>query len=242
MPFQFESKEEFETMVATVTSQMVGARTKQLKKEIVDEVGKSFEEFGKKLAPQFEEIKTLATAQPQGGKKKDKGEKDGDGAEPDVSNQPAFRTMQKQIEELRANNARLEEERKASEAKRQGMTVRSRLREVLEGAGVSDPHKLRAATAILVDADRKVAWADSLEDAAFIDVDGAPIELELGVKQWLKSDEGEHYTEPTGTKGAGTRPTRKGSPQEQKPKMTEAELGMQIIAAMNGVPVSPGGT
>lgn len=207
------SSEAFANKVGEIASQAISGRTKSLKKEIVTEIGTDFE---KKLGAFGEQLSTkLGGLETQLAQKRDKKNKAG-GQEPDPNDDPdpsavkdpMFRTLQLQVDELKRTNERLAREREAEIAKTRGITVRSRLREEFEKNGITEPHKLKALSAILVDQEKKVGYSESLDDAAGIDTDGASILLDQFVRDFLRTEEGQHWAPPKGAQGAGGKPGR----------------------------------
>lgn len=201
---------DFVNAVGEIASQAISGRTKSLKKEIVTEIGSDFDKrlsaFGEQLAQKFTGLEQQVANKRDKKAKGEGGEPDDDAGNKDPMANPAFRTMQKQIEELKASNERLAREREAEVKKTRGITVRARLREALEKNGIVEPHKIKALSAILIDQERKVDFAESLEDAAGIDTDGAAIDLDVFMRGWLSSEEGQHWAPPKGAAGTGARP------------------------------------
>lgn len=230
----FNSKE-FQDSVATVASQMLSARTKSLKKEILDETKANFEGFAKALAPKFDALEQmLQSKKDRKNKQGNVGDGGGDDDPPNpVDNSPMLRTLQKQVEELTISNKKLAEAREQEALRNRNMIVRTKLREALEANGVTDPFKVKAATAILIDSERKVQYSESFEDAAFIDTDGEPIVLDQAIRSWLQTEEGEHYASPAGVNGAGSRPRGgRGKPPPGPEKITETDIGGALLKVL----------
>ena len=232
-PFSFASKEEFESTVMNMFSSTFNAKMKQFKKETTDDVlkemNKGLTEFGSKLEGKFGELNLVLQ-----NKRDKKGAKNADGTgggnEPDDDPvvPPQLRTLQKKVEELENTNKAERERANQAEAKRRSMVVRSRLREVLESNGVTNPHKIKGVTAIF-ELEKKVDFSETFEDAAFLDTDGAPIDLEQGVRTWLATEEGEYYKDPSGAAGAGTRPGKRNGAADQQRAPTKAEIGVALL-------------
>lgn len=233
-PVTFATKEEFETSVATVASQMLSARTKQIKKEMLEDLNKQLGDFGKALDSKFE---TLGTQINQGGNKKKK-DKDGEGDEPNPEESNLLRTMKKEIEELKKSNQRSEQKAAEADAKRQNLTTRSRLRDVLEQNGVTSVFQQKAAMAILIDSEKRVGWDTDADDAVYKDTDGAGLDLEVGVKAWLATEEGEHFVAPSGAGGSGSRPNNKRNGKNEAPqnsKLSEGEIGVGLLRSLGNI-------
>lgn len=233
MPFGFESKEEFENAVAAISSQQakrVEDKLKQFKKETADDFSKQLEQFGTNLGTKLSSLEGAIQT------KRDKKLKDGKPVEEgdEVPPQdPATRTLQKQIEELKAQNKKRDDELAAERAKSRAVTVKQRLRETLEKRGVSDPYRLKAAMAVLVDQERRVGFSESFDDAAGLDTDGAPIELDTFINGWLETEEGQFYAPPKGAAGSGRGASRPLSrPNNPRDVQTADDLGAAFDEAI----------
>lgn len=231
-PFTFTSQQDFQDAVMNLLSPTLNAKFKQFKKEALDDFQKEISTFGGELDGKFTELTSLISNKRDkkgAGKPGEIEEPEGGGPAPD----PHMRTLQKQVEELTNANKRTEELRQAEVKKNQQMKVQSRLREVLESNGVTNPHKVKGAMAVLVHQERKVGYSDAFDDAAWLDDDGAPIELDQSVRTWLSTEEGEHYRDPSGARGAGTQPGRKGAPNGGAQPLTKEQLGNAMLASWN---------
>lgn len=210
MPFGFESKEEFENAVAAISSQQakrVEDKLKQFKKETADDFSKQLEQFGTNLGTKLSSLE--GAIQTKRDKKRGTDGKTVDDEPDDAAKvDPLTRTLQRQIEELKAENKKRDEQLTAERAKTRTITVKQKLREGLEKRGVTDPYRVKAATAVLLDQEKKVGFSESFDDAAGFDTDGAPIELDTFLDGWLKTDEGQFFAPPKGAQGTGRAPAR----------------------------------
>lgn len=232
MPFGFETKEDFENAVAAISSQQtrrVEDKLKQFKKETADDFTKQLEQFGQNLGGKFQSLESALSA------KRDKKLKDGkpvDDDDPAPRVDPATRTLEKQIEELRAENRKRDEALQQERAKTRAITVRAKLREGLEKRGVTDPFRIKAASAVLVDQERRIGFSEALDDAAGFDTDGAPIELDTFLDSWLKSDEGQFYAPPKGAAGTGSRPATPRGVRVGREENAPTDIGEMLTEAI----------
>lgn len=215
--------------VAQIVAQTVNARFKSLKKEVTEAIaqdfGKQMETYTKSIG---EQIASLSTG------KKGKGGKVDDEGAPDPDNSPAMRTMQKQMEDLKASNAKLTTERQQEVDRNRSMQMRSKLREQLEQHGITEPHRVKAVSAILIDAEKRIAWDEESNDFVFKDTDGGDLELATGVKAWVTSEEGQNFIPPAGAGGSGGKPsTRKTTTPNTEP--SKADIGMALLKQFGSV-------
>lgn len=130
--------------------------------------------------------------------------------------------VQEQIDELKRSNKKLtddvakeKQEKQAATRRNEQQEERSKLREELKKQGVPD-ERLNGVVALLY-ADQNRVVRDKEGKIKYVVVrDGydEQVELEEGVKEWAKSDEGKNYLAPVGVQGGGTRggppPIRRG--------------------------------
>ncbi|GAC1576967.1 MAG: hypothetical protein NVS3B7_10090 [Candidatus Elarobacter sp.] len=182
--------------VAKIVNQAISARNKsfesKVEKSLADAtgtLGAKFEEFAAKVAPP-PKVDQPASAS--------------DGA-PKVEEHPAFRSLQKQLSELRNKAERVEQERDAERAKTREASMRQRVQSALAEHGV-DPKYAKHALGHLVDATKLVRLGEDGESLIFRDAEGADIDFATGLKSWVASDEAKIYLPPRGAAGSGANP------------------------------------
>lgn len=217
MAFGFETKEDFDKYVADLASNIAKGQTKgveeklkQFKRETAEDFTKQLSSFGEQLGAKF--VSLEGALQSKRDKKTGKDGKPVDDEADAAREDPMTRTLQKKIEELEKANKKRDDELAQERAKTRAITVRQKLREGLERRGIADPFRIKAAMAVLVDQEKRVGYAESLDDAAGLDSDGAPIELDTFLDGWLQTEEGQFYAPPKGAAGSGRSPGRAPAP------------------------------
>ena len=66
--------------------------------------------------------------------------------------------------------------------------------------------RARHALGVLVDAERRVRWADDGESLLFRTETHDELELGAGLREWLKTEDAKLYLPPRGAAGSGDRP------------------------------------
>jgi ribosomal protein S20 len=217
-------------IAAQVVNQAISARLKTYEKAFDSKLAASSDTILKKL----DEMREASAAKPP---KKSKEAAGGD--DPEEAS-PAFKSMQRKVQELEAEGQKMKAERDAERAKARGISLRQKLAEELGKNGVSEPAKIRHAMALLVSDEGRVHYAEDSDDLVFRDIDGTELDLPTGLKSWVKSDDGKHFLPPSGARGSGHTPgqgTRNpnGQPNSNEPSM--ADLGLAIMREYSGVPV-----
>lgn len=113
---------------------------------------------------------------------------------------PELKKLQDQIAQLTTKAEAAERERDAERARSRDAALRQRLTEALSAAGIEGV-RARHAVGLLVDAEKRVRWSEAGDAIAFDDV-----ELALGLREWLKTDDAKLYLPPRGAAGSGDRP------------------------------------
>jgi hypothetical protein len=159
------------------------------------------------------------------------------GAQPvDVENHPAFKGLQRQLAETVAKQRAAEESAKAARSKERDSALRTTAATKLADAGI-DGTRARAALAMLIDAGHAIRYADDDGDEiVFADKEG-PVDLETGLKSWLKSDDAKLFLPPRGAVGSGDRGG--GRPPAGTPPGTlqRGDIGRALIREFVGGPV-----
>ena len=116
-----------------------------------------------------------------------------------------LKKLQDQIATLTEQAEQARSERDSERAKVRDSTLRQKLGEALAAAGI-DGLRARHAIGMLVDAEKRVRWLDESDAIVFRAGDRDEVDLESGVRAWLKSDDAKLYLPPKGTQGSGDRP------------------------------------
>lgn len=197
----------------------ISARFGDFQKKIEKSLGES---FATSLSAKLDELKASLT--PNSG---------GDSRDPpkggDLENHPLVKGLQKQIADQKTATEQMKAERDAEKALSRDQVLRSQLTDKLTKGGV-DPRYVRKAVGDLVDVEKRVRFGDDGDELVFKDATG-DVDLETGLKGWLKSDDAKIYMPPRGTKGSGDqRDGRPSSNGQQPAAMTagRALLGMAL--------------
>jgi len=153
--------------------------------------------FGGKLKDELAALLPKPEPKPEGGAPAD--------AKPKDDPSPELRRLQEQIGVLtkQADDARAE--RDTERARGRDALLRQRLTEALSLVGIEGV-RARHALGVLVDAERRVRWADDGESLLFRTEAHDELELGAGLREWLKTEDAKLYLPPRGAAGSGDRP------------------------------------
>lgn len=217
-----------EEKVAQIAAQVVNSafstRGKKLREDISADVTKSLEGVSKK----FEEMFAAAASS---GKGKGKG-KDGD----EPSDDPKLNSLQRELKELRAENEAAKKERDAEKSARAAMALRQRLAEELGVHGITEPARVKGATALLLSANQ-VRYDDDGQ-IVFAESENSLLDLPTGIKAWAKTDDAKIYMPPSGARGSGDRGGAGGKPPpspQGEPSATD--IGLALVKEFGGISV-----
>ena len=181
--------------VSEIVNKAIGARNKLFEKQISDQLDKSTKDLRESMRTLTESITANAGS--------DKGEKKRRG-EGEAGDDPALRSLQRQIQELKVENERVAATAAAEKAKGRDNTLRQRLAESLAEYGIKDSPRIKHAIHHLVDGEKRVSYSEDNEDQiVFRDADGVSLDLATGLKSWAKSEDGKYFLPPTGARGSG---------------------------------------
>jgi len=219
--FSPEQIEALNGLMGATVNNIFTARLGTLEKKILEKTTASLGEALKTQLPEL--LKELRPAPPVDDpdpKGKNKG-----GRQDDVE----LQTLRKQLEENRKNIEIANARAAAAEARRREMDRQKTLLEQLTKGGIKDAFQQELALAFL-DRRKRVEWSGDDDDATLLwnDENGGQVSFTEGLTSWLKTDEAKHFLPPTGTKGAGSRPTQGGSPntnQQLSPEQIARNLG-----------------
>jgi hypothetical protein len=125
------------------------------------------------------------------------------GAQPQAA--PELKKLQDQIALLTKQAEDARGERDAERARARDSLLRQRVTDALSGVGIEGV-RARHALGLLVDAERRVRWADDGESILFRTEAHDDLDLAAGVREWLKTEDAKLYLPPRGAAGSGDRP------------------------------------
>lgn len=150
-----------------------------------------------------------------------------------TGNTEADRRLAKLEKQLAKTQAERDAEKKAREEqtlKAARDEERSKLSEVLADAGV-DPKRSRAAIALLHSEDKRVRRNDEGK-IVFVQDDGDEVDLKVGVKKFLETDEGKVFLPPRPVAGSGN---RGGMPPTGGKMNKKAQAEQELLNAFLGI-------
>lgn len=146
-----------------------------------------------------------------------------------ASESPEFKGLMKQMEEIKRENLKIQQERDAERTKSKDATLRQQLSDALIKNGV-DANRVKHAVGILVDSEKRVRFEEDGESIVFKDDDNTDVDLTTGIKSWVKSDDGKFYLPPRGVNGSGDRGAGRAPNIRNDSKAPTAEsLGMALL-------------
>lgn len=123
------------------------------------------------------------------------------GATDDITQHPAFRTLQKDLENERKAREKRDDELKAQKARTRASDLQKAVENELLSQGV-DPKRVNKAAKLMILEGTVGYESEESDEVVFHEKDG-PIELNAGVEAWAKSEEGKHWLPPSGAGGSG---------------------------------------
>ncbi len=117
---------------------------------------------------------------------------------------PVIAGLQQQIEELKTDNARKDAIAANEREQRRHSALRQRLTDELIKGG-TDATRARHAVGFLVDVEKRVKYAADDSDELVFAAGDEELDLNAGIKAWLKSEDGKLYLPPRGVAGSGDR-------------------------------------
>lgn len=194
----------------------ITARLSSVEKKL----GAQVSEAVNSLFPKLEELvqtKFTQTAPPSQG-------------EPKLEESPLVKGLQKQLAELQEQNKRSQAERDTERQRARDVALRQRLTEELGKHGI-DSRYVRQAIGFLVDAEKRVRWADDDgESLVFRDADGSELDLSTGLRSWAKTDDAKIYMPPRGVAGSGDRGGGVSPKQSQQGGIQRGAIGKALLA------------
>lgn len=140
--------------------------------------------------------------------------------EKDESEDDSKLTLKKAMSRIQA----LEEEKLSAHRAKQELELRNTVKDALTRAGVS-PHLMKAAMAVLVDADKRIQRSED-GDIIFKDDRFGERSLDDGLRDFLRSEEGKSFLPPKGARGSNDR--RYTGSEPVPAKMSESEAGQAL--------------
>lgn len=125
-------------------------------------------------------------------------------APPPITDLPEFVEQRKQLEALQKRLADADKKAAEAESKRRDTLLRQSVDEALAKAGV-EARLVKQARGYLIDSLKATRFSEDGDSVVMVGGDGEEVELSVGLKSFLKSDEGKLYLPPRGTAGSGER-------------------------------------
>ena len=182
-----------EDRVVEIVNRAISARNKGFEKQI-----------GEKLDSNLKEIRDSLS---KIGEAREKPAKEGKKGKDDEDADPAVKSMQRELADLKGEVTRAKQIASDERAKNRNATLRSKVTDELAKHDIKDPTRVKHALALLVDSEKRISFADDEGDSiVFRDSNDDSLDLPTGLKSWVKSDDGKHFLPPSGTRGSGDRP------------------------------------
>jgi hypothetical protein len=191
-----EQKDEINKLLGSTVNNMLTARLTSFEKKIAKDFG---DIVGTTLSTKLPEL--LKDFKPTGG------EGEGGGGGGKGKKDLELESLRKQFSEIQTQ---LNEQRQIADAEREknrttqlNQTVVERLGKFGQIQGVAAQMALGALTAF-----GRVGWGqdDDADKIVFKGDDGIVCDLDVGLKQWVKTDEAKIFMSPSGVRGSGSRP------------------------------------
>jgi hypothetical protein len=216
--------DKIQTITAGVLNSAMTARFKTFEKQLHESLGKT---IGEQLKEHLKTAKPEEEpdAEPEKGKK-------GKNA-PQVDN-VMVNTLQTQLAELNRRYEMAEKNAAEERAKNRTAMLRTKLAEELARVGVTDATAQQLAIGILVDSRQAVTF-DELEGnenkIVFKTPEGGVVNLDVGLRGWVKSPEAKYFIPANQARGAGTRPGGY-APGASAPALSRQELEARVWAGV----------
>lgn len=216
---QFLTADDLETLLNEKVNKAITGHVNRVKETFEKTLTAKLTEFG-------ESLKSSRTEEAEGGAS-------GKGGEAESETKKQLAAMQKRLE---AAEKKTEEERTARETERQARMrdeERTTLASALRKAGVSEEARVKGAMALLYTEEKRVART---EDGRIVYRKGDDeLDLDKGIADFLKSDEGKLYLPPRQVAGSGGIAGKAGQAGQQNGTgPTKADAGRMLMAALRG--------
>lgn len=127
---------------------------------------------------------------------------------------PELRKLQDQITLLTRQADEARAERDTERARARDSLLRQRVTDALSGIGIEGV-RARHALGLLVDAEKRVRWSEDGGSVLFRTDAHDELDLGLGLREWLKTEDAKLYLPPRGAAGSGDRPGAQPPPARQ---------------------------
>lgn len=226
-----DARGEVAKLVNEAVSGAVTRHMANFKKQFSEDMGKTFAET---LGPISQQLQALSESNqaPKGGRNVAPSE--------DRETKEAMTRYEGRIKELEQANAKEREAREQEKATRLREEERGSLATALRAAGLPDT-TVKAAVALLHTEDKKVARTEDgrivfrMEKGQGVSRYTDELDLDAGVGEWLKSDEGKSFMPARPAQGAGGQPVRlPGQPRNQSEAKQQATENLAKILLGGG--------
>lgn len=204
-------------LTADEVNKAITARLSAFEKKFGESMKSSLDGFSSSLGTMLDE--RFAALKP-------KSEGQGQPPQPsDIENHPVVKGLMKRLDEADKRTKTFQEERDQERGRARDSELRRRLGDELAKHGIPSD-RVRQAVGLLVDADKRVRWGDD-DSIVFHEKDGA-VDLETGMKGWIKGDDAQIFLPPRGTSGSGDRGGGK-KPPTQGQGYERGSLGRALV-------------
>jgi hypothetical protein len=197
--FTPEQLESLDAKMGTMFNNAIASRLSTFEKKILEKTGGGVADALKAQLPEL--LKQFAPSATQ----------DEPGSTVRGKKDVEIETLKKKLEETsaraEATDKRLTEER----AQSRKIVLRQKVMDGLAEHGI-DGVRAKAAIASFNDDGRVQFAADDADDVTFRSDDGNDVDLNFGLKSWVKTEQAKLFLPPAGVRGAGTRPGGTGAP------------------------------
>ncbi len=187
-----------EERVAEIVNRAISARHKSFQEQFNKQLETSLKGITESISVLAERSAPSPSPSPQGNGEAPKRNRD-----ETVDESPAFKSLQRQFADLKAENERNAQAANAERLKTRDTVLRQRVSESLAEIGIREPARIKQAIHHLVDGEKRIAYDEDSNSLVFRDSDDAVLDLTTGLKSWSKSDDGKHFLPPTGARGSG---------------------------------------
>lgn len=213
--------EKIRELVGTVVNGAISSRDKQADKKREQDKN----DIKKMLDESLAAFKGASSGEGGEGEGKGKG-KDKDSVQ--------FATLQRQLEEMKTRSDTFERKALEERTKSRQSALSQSVQQALAVHGI-EGNRARGALALLKTDNRIGFESDDEDNIVFRSDDGIGVSLDVGLRQWVKTEEARVYLPPPNTRGSGSRP---GGTNGQT--VTKEEAASQFWEAV-GATVSRGG-
>lgn len=214
-PFNEEQVTSLKQLVSGIVNSAIRTRDQMVDKKRAEDREAVKADFAKLLDEKLSTLKPADPEPPGKDGKRSKGE--------DLE----FSTMRKQLADTNERIAASEKREAEARARLEASELRDRVSKILAPSGIEGT-RFRGAFALIKDRIRKQS---DEADAPYVFVDdaGDEVELEPGLKSWIKGDEAKIFVPPSGAGGSGSRRVVNPLGKNEKKETTFEDVGNAVL-------------